>query len=672
MGRTSRWASVVVMTSAVAALSACGGGSGGSTPAPPPAPAPAPTPAPAPAPTLTLTSDSPNGQAVEGGAPVALVLSGASIASGAVTWSLSPSIGTLTQSSPAGAIYTPPAAGGLDSPTVVTITATPTDGNQAALQFTINLLAFGVASTTPAAGDHVGLSVQPTIQFTRTLASALPASAVTLASSAAAVPIDVAASGATLTLSPKSSLVWGGHYSVSLTSDIESSVGQALAPTSFSFDVAAPSWTTSARVATSSYTAAAPVVAFDQTGHAFGVWQQDTDGAGTWNIQAARFDLASRTWSAPVALHAVPRAQAVASIATDPAGDAIATWSENVGNFLGNIYAARFDAHQGAWSAAIPIQTVSSGTGQVPQVVMDASGNGLAVWQQYSADSLSLGVYAARFDAPTSAWQPATQLDPGHGATSPQVAFDAAGNAVAAWVQGNGAGLAQIVAARWSVSSGTWSAPQLLQTAALGGVNPQLAVAPDGGATVVWTQSEANMTYTIQAAHAASATASWSAPHALSPATGVNGGNWPMVKADPGGNVIVLWQQYQGAGVYSMDAVRYDANSGQWGSTAYIESVTPAYGTNPYGSLPTLVVDTAGNATAAWTHHDPSSGIYTSFLARFDCNLDAWNIVNGLSGTASADGIFMSVDAQGEVLAGWGVLDTYGVVSPWWALLTGS
>lgn len=666
MRRADGWANIVAMVSAVTALTACGGSGGSaSVPAPPP-------PAPAPAPTLALTSAARNGQAVEGGAAVAIVLSGVTAASGDVTWRLSPSIGTLAQTSAAGAVYMPPAVGSLAVPTTVTITATPTTGSGAALQFTITLLPFGVTAETPAVGDHVGVSVQPAIQFTRTLAAALPASAVSLASPVAAVPVDVAASGATLTLSPKTPLVWGGHYTVSLTSDIVSTVGQALVPASFSFDVAAPGWTTAAQVATSTFTAGAPVVAFDQTGHAFGVWQQDTDGTGTWNIQAARFDLASRTWSAPVALHPVAQAQAVASVATDQAGDAIATWSENVGNFVYNIQAARFDAAQGSWGPATPIQTVAGETGQAPQVVLDAAGNGTVVWQQYTGHGVSLAVYAARFDAATSAWMPATQLDPGNGAGNPQVALDAAGNGVAVWEQARAGAVAQIAAARWSQSADAWGAPQVVQTSPLRGSNPQLAVAADGSTTVVWTQAEANGTLTIQAVRAANATATWGAPQALSPATGVSGGNWPQAKADPGGNVIVLWQQYQAVGAYSVDAVRYDATSDLWGSTAHVESLAPAVDINPYGGLPTLVVDAAGNATAAWSHHDPAGGIDNALLARFDSHLGTWRLVSSPSGSASAGGILMGVDAQGDVLAGWGVRDIHGFGTPWWALLTGA
>lgn len=529
-----------------------------------------------------------------------------------------------------------------------------------------------VATEFPGPTDHVGAYVQPAIAFTRALAPALPATAASLASPVAAVPADIAASGSTLALSPKSPLVWGGHYTVSLTSAVASAQGAALAPTSFSFDIVAPTWTTAAQVATPAFTAAAPVVAFDQTGHAFGVWQQDTDGSGTWNIQASRLDLASRTWSAPVALHPVAHAQAVAAIATDAAGDAIAAWSEDVGNATWNIHAARFDAGLGAWGAATPIQTVSGQTGQVPKVVMDAAGNAIVVWQQYAATGNGLAIFAARFDAHAAAWKPAVQIDAGTGAGNPQVALDGAGNGVAVWEQASAGAVAQVAGARWSQSAGTWSAPQVVQSSTLRAYNPQLAVASDGGATVVWTQAEANGTLTIQAARAAGATATWGAQQALSPATGVNGGNWPQAKADPGGNVTVLWEQYQASGVYSVDAARYDATSGAWGATTHVETLTPAVNINPYGTPPALVVDAAGNATAAWSRHDPISGVAGASMARFDSHLGTWSLVTSPAASFSDDGVFLGVDAQGEVLAGWSVRDISGFGTPWWSLLTGA
>jgi hypothetical protein len=667
MGIENRLAGVAAMMCAMAALTACGGGSGSSAPVPAP-----PPPAPAPAPTLTLSSGSPNGQAVEGGATVAITLAGATVASGAVTWSLSPSIGTLSGTSAIGASYTPPAAGGLSVPTVVTITATPIDGSAAALQFTITLMPFGVTGTTPAAGDRVDVSAQPTIQFTRALASAPSASSATLASPVVSVPVSIAASGATLTLSPKAGLVWGGHYTVSLTSDIVSAVGQALAPTTYSFDVAAPSWTAPTQLAAPTFTTGTPVVAFDKSGHAFAVWQQDTDGTGTWNIQAARFDLASRAWSASVPLRAGAHAQVAPVVATDTAGNAIAAWCENTGNFVYNVYAARFVAAVGSWGQATLIQTVSSQTGQVPQVVLDAAGDGTVVWQQYSASGLSLAIYAARFDATTTTWSSAIELDPGSGAGNPQVALDASGNAAAVWEQSSSGAVAQIAAARWSQSSRTWAAAQVLQTSALRGSNPQLAVAANGDATVVWTQTESNGTLTIQASHLGATTGSWSPPVALSPATGVNGGNWPQAQADPAGNVIVLWQQYQSIGVYSMDAARYDVTSGQWGAPVHIVTLTPAVNTSPFAWAPTLVVDPVGNATATWTY-DVGGSVYNAFQARFDSHTGTWGVVNALSGSVTvADRIFTTVDIYGDVLATWGVRDIYDFQTPWWALLSGS
>lgn len=662
-----RWAGVAAMMGAVMALGACGGGSS--------SPPPASTPAPAPAPALTLSAIAPDGVAVEGSGPVAIVLDGATGASGAVAWSLAPSIGALSQASARGAVYTPPAVGTLTAPTTVTIAATPANGSAATLRFTITLLPFGVSGTTPAAGGRVDIGVQPTIVFTRTLAATLPAAAVSLASPAAAVPAVVAASGATITVSPKAPLVWGGHYTVSMTGDVVSAVGQPLAPTSFSFDVAAPTWSVPAPLAPTAFSAGTPAVAFDHAGHAFAAWQQDTtNGTGVWNIQAARFDLATRAWSAPVALHAVPRMAAAPTLATDLAGNAIATWSEDTGNFNLNIFAARFDASQGAWGAAVPIQTVSGQTAQAPQVVMDAAGNGTVVWQQYTANGASLAIWSARFDAATSTWRPALQLDPGSGATNPHVALDAAGNAVAVWEQGSAGGVAQVAAARWSQLAGAWSAAQVLQASTLSGTNPQLAVAPDGSAMVVWSQTESNGSRTAQAVRSAGVTAAWGAPQALSPATGVSAADWTVAQADPGGNVIVVWQEYQSPGVFSRDARRYDASTGQWSSVAHIETLTLAFNIDPFGGPPALVVDAAGNATAAWTQEAGFTGDYHAFQARFDGHLGTWTAATALAGTdrIGAGGVLLAGDEQGDVLAGWNELDPANVGSTWWALLAGS
>ena len=657
MSFENRVARVAAMMCAVMALAACGGGSGGDTPAP--------------APALTITSDSLSGQAVEGSSPIAISLTGATAASGTVTWGLNPSLGTLSGTSATGAVYTPPEMGALTVPTVVTITATPTDGSAATLRFTITLLPFGIAGITPAAGDRVDVTVQPTVQFTRAIAPAPSASSATLASPIATVPARIAASGATLTLSPTTPLVWGGHYTISLTSDIVSTVGQALTPTSISFDVAAPIWSAPAELAAPTFTTGTPVVAMNMAGRGFAVWQQDTDGMGTWNIQAARFDLGTRAWSAPVALHSGSHAQAAPVVATDVTGNAIAAWTEDTGNFVFNVYAARFVAAQGSWGPATLVQTVLGQTAQSPQVVLDADGNGTVVWQQYSGSGLSLAIYAARFDVSSDSWKSAVQLDPGTGANNPRVAIDASGNAVAVWEQASDSAVAQIAAARWSQSIGAWGAAQVIQLSALRGSNPQIAVAPNGDATVVWTQAESNGTLTVQASRRSSGAGSWSAPVALTPATGVNGGNWPQAQADPAGNVIVLWYQHRDVGLYSVDTARYDVASGQWSEPVHIETLQLAVNVSPFSWAPTLVVDAAGNATATWGR-DVGASIYNAFQARFDSHTGAWDTASSLSGSVNVpDRIFTTVDAQGDVLATWGVRDISGFQTPWWALLTG-
>ncbi len=206
----------------------------------------------------------------------------------------------------------------------------------------------------------------------------------------------------------------------------------------------------------------------------------------------------------------------------------------------------------------------------------------------------------------------------------------------------------QIAASRWSQSSGAWSAAQVIQPSTLRGSNPQIAVAPNGDATVVWTQAEPNGTLTIQASRRRSVTGSWSEPVALTPATGANGGNWPQAQADPAGNVLALWYQYQGAGVYSLDAARYDVASGKWGSTVHIETLPPNFGFNPFASAPTLVIDAAGNATAVWSRDDGSGGALNAFQARFDIHTGAWSAASSLSGSVSIpDRVFLAVDAQG-------------------------
>src|SRR5438309_8882326 len=98
-----------------------------------------------------------------------------------------------------------------------------------------------------------------------------------------------------------------------------------------------------------------------------------------------------------------------------------------------------------------------------PQVALDPAGNAIAVWSRTGTTSPHPHVVQAAVRPVGGGWQPAQDLsvpgpDAGQDADSPQIALDAAGNAIAVWYGGG------VIQAAVRPADGVWQAPEDLST----------------------------------------------------------------------------------------------------------------------------------------------------------------------------------------------------------------
>ncbi|WP_442975176.1 hypothetical protein, partial [Salmonella enterica] len=111
--------------------------------------------------------------------------------------------------------------------------------------------------------------------------------------------------------------------------------------------------------------------------------------------------------------------------------------------------------------------------------------------QVASSDGRTLSVpWSASFETKTPSWRQAGRLasNPFTG-EAPAVAFDSQGNAVAVWAQDvDGAGLTNVVSARFDAAARQWSTPTDIQASSLAAVAPQVSMDPAGNAIAVWQQ----------------------------------------------------------------------------------------------------------------------------------------------------------------------------------------
>ena len=206
----------------------------------------------------------------------------------------------------------------------------------------------------------------------------------------------------------------------------------------------------------------------------------------------------------PVAAHATPTFLSVINISdpgqdgfepqvvVDGSGNVISVWTRSDGTNL-RIQSANRTA-SGPWSAAQtlsdPGQNASS-----PQIAVDPSGNAVAVWTRN--DGTNGRIQASYRPAGGSFGTPATISDPGGDASAPHVSMDNSGRAVIAWARDDKSNpgvccLRVQSSIRQAGAGGTYGTTQTLSAPGDTVFDVNVAAGPnvDSNAAVVWTRTD--------------------------------------------------------------------------------------------------------------------------------------------------------------------------------------
>ncbi|MFM9078047.1 MAG: InlB B-repeat-containing protein, partial [Solirubrobacterales bacterium] len=188
-----------------------------------------------------------------------------------------------------------------------------------------------------------------------------------------------------------------------------------------------------------------------------------------------------------------------------------------------------------------------SATGQNaydPQVAIAPDGAITVVWRRFNGTNSI--IQAATRPAGSGTFGAPENLSVADHATAdafvPQVAIAPDGATTVVWYRDNGTHFI-IQAATRPAGSGTFGAPQDLSETLQNAVNPQVAIAPDGATTVVWARAT-DPKPIIQAATRPAGSGTFGAPQNLSVA-GQNALN-PQVAIAPDGATTVVWSRTNG------------------------------------------------------------------------------------------------------------------------------
>lgn len=320
----------------------------------------------------------------------------------------------------------------------------------------------------------------------------------------------------------------------------------------------------------------------------------------------------------------------------DGGGNALAVWQQSDG-VRQNIWANRYTAG-GGWGTAQAIEISNLGDATNPQVAVDAAGNAVAVWQQ--SDGVRDNIWANRYTA-GGGWGTAELIESNNAgaAGDPRVAVDAAGNALAVWQQSDG--LRDNIWFNRYTAGGGWGTAALIESDNAGAAtNARIAVDTAGNALAVWQQSDGTRNNIW--ANRYTTSGGWGNAELIEAIAGEAAD--PRVAVDGAGNALAVWQQSDGVR-NNIWANRYSAGSG-WNNAELIE------GSAGDAANPRLGIDGAGNALAVWQQSD---GVRDNIWANRYTAGSGWGTAALIESDNAGDAVNpqVAVDSAGDAWAVW-------------------
>jgi hypothetical protein len=381
----------------------------------------------------------------------------------------------------------------------------------------------------------------------------------------------------------------------------------------------------------------------DDAGDAVAVWRRARTPGAPFDVQAARFDQATRTWSAPTPLETDDVDPASdADLAVEGAGHAVVVWSQ-LSAGAESIWSSWLEAGAGTWHSATLVEIDDTGDAQKARVAALPDGGAWAVWYQW--DGLRQSVWANRLVPPAWGERSLLETTDSADAIEPDVAADPAGNAVAVWTETDGS-LVTVWSSRRAADDAAWEAPFML---GVSGVDdgthtpaPHVALDARGDGVAVWSLSTGGA-WTVWVSRYRGDTGTWEAAAPLQPDDGGDS-TGAQLALDANGDAYATWRRQDGAS-FSVWAARFVARSGAWTAPVPLDDLAgDAVG-------PSVAAAGDGQAVVVWQQRAGVAGVRAS---RFDPKSGTWGaplLLDADGPTAQAPRV--AVDAWGTAVAIW-------------------
>lgn len=251
--------------------------------------------------------------------------------------------------------------------------------------------------------------------------------------------------------------------------------------------------------------------------------------------------LQERWWGAERIETDTDNAEKPALVGYEGAG-VTAAWREADGFGHVDAWASRYDPVGLDWETSVPFGNADALLVDDLNLVADAGHNVMAVWHQ--VDGADNGVWANRYDVDWG-WGDPEPLEADTGVPPlPEVAMDPAGNAIVVWAHWDDSTSTQNIMAKRYEDAGGWQAAEAIDEGTGDASTPHVAVDPAGNAMAVWQQRDDTIPYThdIWASHYDAATGQWAEPELVETRDGP--ASAPRVSLDADGNALAVWRQW--------------------------------------------------------------------------------------------------------------------------------
>ncbi|HEX6601088.1 MAG TPA: glycosyl hydrolase [Solirubrobacterales bacterium] len=333
--------------------------------------------------------------------------------------------------------------------------------------------------------------------------------------------------------------------------------------------------------------ATAPDVDIAPDGTATVVWSSRA-GAGQFGVFARRI-APDGTLGLVQQLSAAGQDALAPQVAVAPDGTATAVWIRSNGADF-QVQARRIDP-EGELEAATRTLSGAGQDAEAPQVDVASDGEATVVWQRF--DGFHYLAQARRIAPDGTSADPAQRLsEPKQDAVEPQVAVAPEGTATVVWSRFDGAD--SIVQERRVDADGALETViENLSAAGESAIQPQVGVGEDGTATVIWSRFD-GANWIVQGQRVSPAGTPQGA--VLNFSSGGSSAAEPQLGVDPEGRAVVAWTRVLGSGS-AIQARRLDATGAPAGAAVDLSPAGDA-------ADPRLALAPDGRATVLWSRFD--------------------------------------------------------------------